>query len=66
MPRFKVTRVWYVKAETVSEAIDKAKNWDHVSVSVRRVVNNELVTSYRCYGRRNRGGRNNVLTNRRS
>jgi hypothetical protein len=35
--RFMVTRVWYVDADSTSEAIEKTRNWDHTKVDVVRV-----------------------------
>ncbi len=35
--RFMVTRVWYVDADSTTEAIVKTKNWDHTKVDVVKV-----------------------------
>ena len=37
--KFSVIRSWEVEAETTSEAIKKTKNWDHICVNTKRIVN---------------------------
>ena len=35
--RFMVTRVWYVDADSTTEALTKTRNWDHTKVDVVKV-----------------------------
>ncbi|GAG02437.1 unnamed protein product, partial [marine sediment metagenome] len=35
--RFKVTRTWYVDADSTTDAIVKSKTWHHNKVDVQRV-----------------------------
>jgi len=36
---FRVTRIWYVKAEKARDAATVAKNWDHDSILVEKLDN---------------------------
>lgn len=35
--KFKVTRIWIVEANYMSEALDKSRNFEHNEVDVRRL-----------------------------
>ena len=36
---FRVTRVWYVRADKAIDAADMAKNWDHDELMVQKLEN---------------------------
>ena len=41
MSRFNVVRIWKVQAKNTNEALEKTKNWEHISVSITKLFDNK-------------------------
>lgn len=46
MVKFKVVRTWYVEAESIADAVEKTRNFDHVHVAINRL--SDRIVTYHC------------------